>query len=101
MCCILFITFTLVNNDIRYICPTDVIAGSWKKKDKAETSPNIVKLIDWFNKYISLQHAYLEIIMFGFRVTGWVQTEVVSTVSLKDRTQVVAKFIQVCLFFPV
>jgi len=70
---------TLIERDMFCkILPTDVIGGAWKKKDKAETSPNILKMIDWFNK-----------------VTSWVETEIVSVASVRDRTVVLSRFIQI------
>lgn len=28
-----------------------MLKGAWKKKDKAQTAPNVIRMIDWFNKY--------------------------------------------------
>jgi len=56
----------------------EVIGGAWKKKDKAETSPTICKIIDWFN-----------------RVTSWAQTEIVQQAHLRDRVFVLSRFIQI------
>lgn len=73
---------TLIERDLfRMIKPPEVAGSAFKKKNKAEISTNVVQMIDWFN-----------------HITTWVQKEVVMTPNLKERTVVLAQFIQVASF---
>jgi hypothetical protein len=70
---------TLIEAEMfRSICPPELVGGSWKKKNRVELSPNVVRMIDWFN-----------------RITAWIQTEVVMTPNLRERALVLGRFIQV------
>jgi len=70
---------TLIEKELfRAIRPPELAGGAFKKKNKAELSPNVVQMIDWFN-----------------HITAWVQKEIVLTPNLKERITVLSLFIQV------
>ncbi|KAL6042210.1 hypothetical protein QOT17_024548, partial [Balamuthia mandrillaris] len=69
---------TIIEQSIfRDISPLELLFGGWKKANKKELTPNIVRLIDWFNK-----------------ITRWVASEVVTSSNLKLRIRVLTRFIQ-------
>jgi len=73
---------TLIERELfRAIRPPELVGGSFKKKNKAEISPNVVHMVDWFN-----------------HITAWVQKELVLTPNLKERTSMLAQFIQVAAY---
>jgi len=52
--------------------------AAWKKKDKAQAAPNVMRIIEWFNK-----------------VAAWAQTVVVVTGNLRERIGVLSRIIQI------
>lgn len=60
------------------ITTSDLMMAAWKKKDKAQGAPNVVKIIEWFNK-----------------IAAWAQTVVVVTENLRDRIGVLSRLIQI------
>jgi hypothetical protein len=61
------------------VAPTELQFARWKNRNRKKLAPNVVSLINWFNK-----------------VTNWVATEIVTTFQLKRRIRVVSRFIQIC-----
>lgn len=70
---------TLVDYDLyRRVLVVELIRNAWCKTEQAhETAPNVLKIIDRFNK-----------------MCYWVATKIVSTANLKKRVAVVTRFIQ-------
>jgi len=72
---------TLLEHELyRSIQSTEVIKQRWNGKSKAELSPNIMKLITWFNQF-----------------STWVAVEILSNVDLKMRAVTLNKFIFIAL----
>jgi len=70
---------TLIESDMfKSITPLELANSAWKKKNKAELSPSVVRMIEWFNK-----------------MTAWIATEIVMTPNPKERALVLGRFIQV------
>eukprot|EP00127_Corallochytrium_limacisporum_P006550 Clim_evm22s230 gene=Clim_evmTU22s230 len=59
------------------IKPAEFVKQAWNSKDRHVRAPNLLKLIELFNK-----------------VTHWVCTEIVTTENLNDRVKVMQKFIE-------
>jgi len=62
----------------RSIQPRECLGQAWSKKDKAERAPNIIAMIEQFNK-----------------VTTWVQLTIVSEVDLHKRAAVFKRFVKI------
>eukprot|EP01114_Cavostelium_apophysatum_P003195 TRINITY_DN1296_c0_g1_i3.p1 TRINITY_DN1296_c0_g1~~TRINITY_DN1296_c0_g1_i3.p1 ORF type:complete len:979 (+),score=384.94 TRINITY_DN1296_c0_g1_i3:893-3829(+) len=70
---------TLIEDNLyKSIKPWEFFGQAWTKKDKETNSPNILAMIQRFNK-----------------VSGWVTTEIVKAENLKMRIQVLTKFIEI------
>ena len=70
---------TIIESNIfRNIAPNECIGLAWSKKDAKERSPNILQMINRFNK-----------------VSDWVVTAIVTADNPKQRTEILSKFIEV------
>jgi len=65
-------------NLYKAIKPWEFFNQQWTKKDREVKSPNVIKMITRFN-----------------RVSHWVTTEIVTSVSLKQRVAVLSRFIEI------
>lgn len=60
------------------ICPLELLFGSTGKSQKYELAPNVMQIIEWFNK-----------------IVGWVATQIVTTPNAKERRLVLKRFIEI------
>lgn len=63
---------------LRNILTEELLSGKWRKKNKEQLAPNILAYINWFN-----------------RITTWIISEIVTGLTLKRRTKLIEKFIEI------
>lgn len=85
---------TLVEHDLfRAIRPNELLNQAWTKKNKERDSPNILRLIDHFNKVCLVLMEKLALALIILQISAWIKTQVVKSNKVKERGQAMKRAI--------